>query len=82
MSNDKNLQEIVPRHSQGHLLCREENLERSAEDGAAQSEDLKAAFEKHETETDLRRYSRRSTSRRGVKLAMPSWALSRKARGS
>ena len=53
---------------------------------AAQSQELKAAFGKHETETQehvarLGRCSKKSTKRRAGRPATPSWASSRKARG-
>ena len=52
---------------------------------AAQSEELKAAFEKHETETEehvarLEKDLKRSMKRLGAKPAMRSWGSSRKVR--
>ena len=43
----------LSRYAEGHLLCREENTDRPSQDGQGNTlEDLRAAFQKHQRETE------------------------------
>ena len=86
MASDKNLQELFHETLKDIYFAEKKILSALPKMAkAAQSEDLKAAFEKHETETEehvsrLEKCLKRSTRHRAVRPAMRFWASSRKVK--
>jgi ferritin-like metal-binding protein YciE len=86
MASEKNLQELFHETLKDIYFAEKKILGALPEMAeAAQSQELKAAFELHETETEershgSRRCSKKSTRRRARRPATPSWASSRKVK--
>ena len=86
MATEKNLQELFHETLKDIYFAEKKILSALPKMAkAAQSEELKAAFEKHETETEehvarLEKVLKNSTSRRVAKPATRSWESSRKVR--
>ena len=86
MASEKNLQELFHETLKDIYFAEKKILSALPKMAkAAQSEELKAAFEKHETETEehvarLENVLKSSMKRLVAKPAMPSWASSRKVR--
>jgi ferritin-like metal-binding protein YciE len=86
MASEKNLQELFHETLKDIYFAEKKILSALPKMAkAARSEELKAAFEKHETETEehvarLEKDLKRSMKRLGAKPAMRSWGSSRKVR--
>jgi ferritin-like metal-binding protein YciE len=88
MASQKNLQELFHETLKDIYFAEKKILSALPKMAkAAQSQELKAAFEKHESETEehvarLEKVSKKSMRRRVARPATRSWASSRKARKS